>query len=257
MPTSWSANDLVGTIEEPRVVKVSLIKNSDASPSGKAILHYRSSNDAESSLENIKKIKTVGEAMTFELYEDEVSMNFYKKGQNTDKSFKKRLGNRIYIKNLAPGMTKDDIYALTKELSDIKEIKFPLHPDGSNKGFSLVYLSSKDHVANVINFLHNKEIFGSKIEVTSGLAPQAINDSTRLEEKLDYIKYIKRKYNATMKQVDLKHVPSLESTINKLVEAQTNSYEKKKIYEELMSEQDQRLEDFTRVLSSTYRMISQ
>lgn len=251
LPKTWSAADIVGNFNDKRVTKINFIKNKQGEKTGKAILHYRSDKDAEVAIKQNHGRNIFDEYLVVEPYQSDAAQETRKGAVDTD--FKNRLNRRLYIQNLPADATKDDVFALTKDVSEVEEIRFPRTDDGRSKGYSIVYLSKADHVANAINFLHNKKVLGTRLHVSDKLNPIKIMEESRLADKLEYVQYIKRKYHSTLKEVDVDHVPSLRITIKEIMEKQTNEDERKAAYHQLMSKEDKTLESVAELAVLQYR----
>lgn len=240
LPKTWTAADIVGNFNDKRVTKINFIKNKQGEKTGKAVLHYRNEKDAEITIKQNHGRNIFDEYIVIEPYQTDATEGIRKGAVDTD--FKNKIGRRLYIQNLPADATKDDVFALTKDVSEVEEIRFPRTEDGRSKGYSIVYLSKPDHVANAINFLHNKRVLGTRLHVSNKLSPLKSMEESRLVDKLEYVKYIKRKYHSTLKEVDVDHVPSLRITIKEVLEKQTNVDERKAAYHQLMSKEDKTLE---------------
>ncbi|CAI2378192.1 unnamed protein product [Moneuplotes crassus] len=257
LPSEWSAYDIVGHFNDTRIKKINFIKNKEGLKTGKAILHYKDQKEANFMIKLNSGKTVMNKEVIFELYksknfEQRTDDSSYQKGE-----FQSRLDRRIYIQNLSPEVTKDDIYSLVKNLSDVQEIMLPLTEAGRNKGFGIVYLKETSHVTNVINSLENREIFGQKLRVSQKLQPQESDEESRLKDKLDYVKYLKRKYISGMNLLSLPftHTPSLKLAVDDALVDASNNKEKEKILRRLMSPKDKTLEKATELAVLEYKKI--
>lgn len=251
LPVEWTGADIVGNLNDKFVIKINFIKNKDGQKTGKAILHYKSAKEAKAIINTFNGFKFGNARLHLEPYEGNVASK-YTEADTKMSNFQKWISSRVYIQNLSSEVTKDDIYALTRNLSDIKDVKFPLSEDGQNKGYSIVYLGSIEHVANVIRSLHNKEVLGKRLQVSSMLKAITPTIESRVVDKVEYVKYLKRKYSSTLKPVNLDHTPSLSAYIKEEGTKLANDQEREKEYKKLMSKQDQKLEAVAQLWALRY-----
>lgn len=257
LPTEWSAYDIVGHFNDNRVKKINFIKNKEGEKTGKAILHYRSQKEAEHFINTHSGKSIMDNTVVFEPYTSTNAAKGKDVNKQAEGDFQDKISKRIYIQNLSPEVTKDDIYALTKNLSDVQEIKLPLTEEGVNKGFGIVHLSSKDHVATAINSLENKEVFGNRLSVSTELQAQESSEESRLSDKLDYVKYLKRKYIAGLDMLSLPFTftPSLQLIADEHLEGTTSKTEKERILRRLMSPNNRTMEKATELAVLEYKKI--
>jgi RNA recognition motif-containing protein len=156
LPLSWSGADIAGNFHDQRIIKINFIKNKLGKKTGKAILHYRSDREAETAIKHHHGREVEDGHLHFELFKGKMEVPVEKRIVQHDKSHKEALQKRVYIQNISPKATKDDIYALTQDLTELQEIKMPVDAGGDHKGFAIIYLSDPTHAPNLINFLHNK-----------------------------------------------------------------------------------------------------
>ena len=257
LPTEWTGADIVGNFNDRKVTKINFIKNKNGEKTGKAILHYNNKNDANESIKLNSGKKIFNSKLMLQLYSQNYKADKFVDKPYSGKGFQGLLYRRIYIQNMAPETTKDDIYALTRNLSDVQEIKFPKTETGQNKGFCIVYLNEADQVANAINTLHGKDVFGKKLHVSKKLEPLESTEESRLSDKLEYVKYLKRKFLANSRDSSppLEHAPSLQLAIDDKVSTAASKREKEKTIHKLMSLDDQTLERITELTILEYKRV--
>lgn len=254
LPTYWSASDVVGYFNDRKLNKINFVKNKNGDKTGKAILHFKSEKEADNIIKANNGRLVNDMRIQLEIYQSSLAQ------KHTDKPYKGKgfqgwIARRIYIQNLASDVTKDDIYALTKDLSDVKEIKFPRSKDGQNLGFSIVYVSDPSHVANWVNALHGKQVFGKALQVSTSLKLDGISEDCRLSTKLEYVKYLKRKHAARVvdEVYSFEQIPTLKLFVNNKLEKATNEKERTKEFSKLMSFEDDTLEKYTELAILQYR----
>ena len=257
LPIEWTAGDIVGNLNDNKVTKINFIKNKDGNKTGKAILHYKKKIDAENAIKLNSDRPFLNKRLQLDLYSGTKINQKYIGKSFAGRGFQGWIHRRVYFQNLSPEVTKDDIYALTKDLSDVQQIKFPLKENGENKGFSIVYLSDASHVANVLNSIHNRYLLGRRVKVTNKLSAVESDEENRLSDKLDYVKYLKRKYLATAKDVlpAFDHTPSLKVILDEKLENTSSEKERKNVIDKLMSLEDQTLEKATELVILEYKQI--
>jgi hypothetical protein len=254
LPTYWSASDVVGYFNDQKLNKINFVKNKNGEKTGKAILHYRFEKEAESVIKGNNGRLVNDQRIQLELYQGNLVQ------KHADKPFKGKgfqgwIARRVYIQNLSSDVTRDDIYALTKDLSEIKEITFPRSKEGENLGFSIVYLSDSSQISNCVNSLHGKEVFGKPLQVSTSLKLQKIGEDSKLSSKIQYVKYLKRKYAARLVDTiyDFEQIPTLKLFVGNKLEKAINESERKKEFSKLMSFEDDTLEKYTELAILQYK----
>lgn len=254
LPVEWSAQDIVGNLNDKRIRKINFIKNKAGQKTGKAILHYRSQKEAELCVKSFAGKVIMDHTLHFEPYTSQSSET---KSSPVKSGFQDKLSRRLYLQNLDSEVTKDDIYAMLHSFSEIQEIQLPLSSSGENLGYGIVYLSDKDHVATAINSVSNKEMYSKKILASSTLGPISSTVESRLEDKLEYVRYLKRKYSTQVDklQVPFVHTPSLKITVEEHLKGVQRDDERSRILGQLMSFEDRTLENATELAVAEYKKI--
>lgn len=254
LPTYWSASDVVGYFNDRKLNKINFVKNKNGDKTGKAILHFKSEKEAENIIRGNNGRLVNDMRIQLEIYQNNLAQKHTDKPYN-GKGFQGWIARRIYIQNLASDVTKDDVYALTKSLSDVKEIKFPRSQDGQNLGFSIVYVSDPSHISNCVNSLHGKEVFGKALQVSTSLKLDKIGEDSKLSTKLEYVKYLKRKHAARLVDeiYNFEQIPTLKLFVNNKLEKTINEKERKKEFSKLMSFEDDTLEKYTELAILQYK----
>ena len=219
LPKTWTASDIIENLNDKFISKINFIKNINGENTGKVILHYQSEKEAKIAIKYHQGKPVLDTHIFLEIYEGDASENKKKaKEETTHKNFQQRLSSRVYIRNISQEATKDDIIAITKNIADIEEIKFPRHTDGKHMGFAIVYLKNPDQVSNFINALDNKTLFDKEISLTMKLETASIGLNSKMAMYSNYTNYIKRKHMSTLKEVNLENSYLIKSGIKHLLE---------------------------------------
>lgn len=240
LPIDWSASDVVGGLNDRRITKINFIKNKSGDKTGKAVFHFKNEKDALSSMKSHQGRTILDKHLYLELYKSEVKTVDETATEDPEK-FQERLNRRVYIQNIPSSASRDDIYALVSNFSDSCDLRMPMTDNQTHNGYAIVYLEKADHVAEFINNFDNTELYNRNLKVSMKLGSHETSDESRLEDKLDYYEYIKRKYNATLRDPGVLEIPTIRSGISHHLSASPSKEERNQLLAKIMHPDDQTL----------------
>jgi RNA recognition motif-containing protein len=83
------------------------------------------------------------------------------------------MNQRLYIGNLSPGVTENDLQLLFSKAGNVAEVKLMLDPaTGQSRGYAFVTMGTPDSAAAALRDFHSTSLGGRYITVTEARAPQ-------------------------------------------------------------------------------------
>jgi len=83
------------------------------------------------------------------------------------------MNSRLYIGNLSPSISEDDLLRLFSQMGAVTEVKLMLDPSTrQSRGFAFVTMATPELAANALRDFHGYSLGGRYITVTEARPPQ-------------------------------------------------------------------------------------
>jgi len=226
LPQTWFENDIQSYFDKnsSQIQKINLIKNRIGDNTGKALITFGNSNQAESFIKQWNQsqlnVNNLSQQIAAEIFTPKVREQAPKETSIDNK--------QIYIYNLPWKWGSEDLKKLAADFGQVSNLDVPLTANNKNKGFAYMTFTEAESAQKFLQFVNDKTFVGRKVKVTFSKAKienqkqgafafgRSQNEQSNYDDNLnENMRFYKRVLNAQEKHIPRSNFAAFYSNIDK------------------------------------------